>query len=553
MFEAFFSKKTFLFFLMVFFFTVFSVAQPLRRWPDGLSPYQEGEVVVRWKDGAARKMPEGLSASVVSSYSGGVVRLRLTPAQSVDAVLENLRKDPQVIFAQRNVRYMALQCLPQDAYYDDDGQAWALRQIRAPQAWANFAMCPGDPPGAGAVTVAVLDTGIDKSHGDLAGRWVSGFDFVNQDADASDDNGHGTFVSGIIGASWDGNAPIAHCVPFSTAGGGFAGVAGDVRILPVKILDDRGFGDSAALIAGLDYAVTQGARVINLSLGSPVIEPGEKEALDRAIAAGVVVVAASGNQGGSVLFPAAYPPVVAVGATDASGSVAFYSNKGAQLDLVAPGGGAAFSQYLPGQNIFSTVLQCAATASAADYPRKTGDSFYGTALGTSFAAPFVTGAAALLFAWDASLTADQVVNRLISTADDIGTPGWDAASGYGRLNLERLIAGQTQTYSFLRTFNSPNPFYPQQDQTTNITLTLDAPAPVTLRIFDAAGEKVLEKTFAAGDLNQNPLHPQYKSFYVPWDGRNDAGNPVVSGVYFYEVQTPKGSGRNKIAVIRGRR
>jgi subtilisin family serine protease len=293
----------------------------------------------------------------------------------------------------------------------------------------------------------------------------------------------------------------------------------------------------------------------------------EKDALDYALAHDCVIVASSGNESSSngvaqVDFPAAYPPVIAVGASDPNDQRVFYSNGGAELDLLAPGGtGTAFSGNAltdSASKIFSSFLcpLSAAAVSEGGFEVLASDTNFGVAAGTSASAPFVTGAAALIRSVYPSLTHVQVEQAILNNADSLnGNQGWDAKTGYGRLNVYKALlnagSGTGQLSSYLKTFNSPNPFYTDSDVSTNITLALDQAMPVDLSIYDSAGELVLRKSYGAADLNQNPSRPQFKSFYVPWDGKNGNGQAVTTGIYFYFVTVGGRTGHNKIAVIRG--
>jgi hypothetical protein len=181
------------------------------------------------------------------------------------------------------------------------------------------------------------------------------------------------------------------------------------------------------------------------------------------------------------------------------------------------------------------------------------DNHYGTGAGSSFAAPFVSGALALVWCKNPGLSASEVMTRVVNSATDIGSRGWDISSGYGLLNLEGALAGQEELYKFEKTFNSPNPFYPEVDGSTNITLVIDSPAEVELSIFDSAGHPVFKRIFGASSLKSNASNPQYKSYFVSWDGKNGEGHSVVTGVYPYWVKVKGVTTHNKIAVIRGRR
>jgi serine protease len=274
---------------------------------------------------------------------------------------------------------------------DDPNQAqlWALPKIRATEAWSTST-------GAG-VTVAVLDTGVSASHPDLAGQVLTGYNaFTGTTGTSSDVHGHGTHVSGTI-AAIAGN------------GIGVAGVAPNVKILPVKVLQDDGGGTSTSAAQGIVWAADHGAQVISMSLGG-----GYSQSYDNAIAyarsKNVVVVASAGNsrqQGSPVMYPGASPGAIAVAATDSSDTVAYFSNAGSYVDVAAPG-----------VNILSTVP---------------GDS-YGYKSGTSMAAPHVSALAALLLGKNPALTPDQVEQAMESTAKDLGATGRDNDYGYGRVD-----------------------------------------------------------------------------------------------------------------------
>lgn len=256
---------------------------------------------------------------------------------------------------------------------------WGINQATFPSAWANV-------PNVGAgVTVAVIDTGVQGTHPDLAGAVATnGTDFVAAGDGTNDLNGHGTHVAGILGAR-DQDV------------GGIGG-APMVTILPVRVLNANGAGSYSAVMNGIDYAVAHGADVISMSLGGTGSDPFLAQKISDAISAGVVVVAAAGNDGScNALYPAAYPGVIAVAATEVnSDTLATFSQRGPNVDIAAPG-----------RNIWSTVPT----------------SNYGQKSGTSMATPFVSAAAALVLAKCPSYTPAQVESRLESTAQPIaGSP-----------------------------------------------------------------------------------------------------------------------------------
>jgi serine protease len=265
--------------------------------------------------------------------------------------------------------------------------------------------------GAPAVVVAVLDTGIDAANPEFAGRLVPGFNAISGTADTpidfgptDDDAGHGTHVSGTIAAAAN-NAT------------GIAGIAPSVSIMPVKVLGADGEGDFGGMIDGVDWAVTHGARIVTMSLGGPLqpeAVPFVQRTFDRAYAAGVVVVAASGNDGGSAdQYPCNFGHVLCVGSTTSDGTaVSTFSTLTAALSLVAPG--EQIASTLPGGG-------------------------YGYGSGTSMATPHVTGAVALLRSLQPSLSPDDVAAYLTQTARPLVAGGRNSASGYGLLQVGAAV------------------------------------------------------------------------------------------------------------------
>ena len=285
--------------------------------------------------------------------------------------------------------------VPNDPLY---GSQWGLPRVGAPAAWS---LTTGSPD----VTVAVLDTGVELDHADLAGRLrPDGYDFRNADDDPSDDNGHGTRMTGVIAAT--GNNAI-----------GVSGVAPDTSILPVKVLDADGYGPYSAVADGIIYAVDHGAQVINLSLVGASPSSVLQSAIDYATASGVIVVAAAGNSGISdPVYPAASNGVVAVSAIDRSDARPAFSNFGGWIDFAAPG-----------VDVLTTTI----------------GNDYGSSTGTSPAAAFGSGVFALLLAANPSMSRDTAIQRVLSGAVDLGSKGWDAYFGWGRADaFAALVPGQ---------------------------------------------------------------------------------------------------------------
>jgi subtilisin family serine protease len=317
----------------------------------------------------------------------GTDTVEVTAAEpELDGVAAELTAEPDVEAVEPN-RVRSASRVPNDASYPS--QQPYLTGIGVPAAW--------DVANTGAATVvAVLDTGVDRDHPDLAPNLVAGRDVVNADADPSDDNGHGTGVAGVVGAA-TGN------------GAGVAGVAWNARIMPVKVLGADGTGFDADIASGITWATDNGADIINLSLGGFGSSIALEQAIDYALAHDVVVVAASGNQAAGVpSFPAAIPGVLAVTATDAEGQFAWFSNHGPWITLAAPGVGVVTTALAPGPSM--------ATAAVT---------------GTSYSSPMVAGVAALLRERHPAWGWNRVAYELVRTARDVGPAGVDDAYGFG--------------------------------------------------------------------------------------------------------------------------
>jgi subtilisin family serine protease len=317
----------------------------------------------------------------------GTDTVEVTAAEpELAGVAAELAAEPNVEAVEPN-RVRSASRVPNDTSYPS--QQPYLTSIGAPTAW--------DVANTGAATVvAVLDTGVDRDHPDLAPNLIAGRDIVNVDADPSDDNGHGTEVAGVVGAA-TGN------------GAGVAGVAWNARIMPVKVLGAAGTGFDADIASGITWATDNGADIINLSLGGFGSSTALDQAVDYAFAHDVVVVAAAGNQAAGVpTFPAAIPGVLAVTATDAQGQFAWFSNHGPWITLAAPGINVVTTALAPGPSL--------ATAAVT---------------GTSFSSPIVAGVAALLRERHPAWGWNRVAYELVRTARDAGPAGVDDAYGFG--------------------------------------------------------------------------------------------------------------------------
>lgn len=271
--------------------------------------------------------------------------------------LKQLKRSPiskDTEYIEANYLYNALEA-PNDPDYS---KQWNFRNINIERAWEETK--------GGGITVAIIDTGVSIVPDLKLTKFAKGYDFVNDKEDASDDNGHGTHVAGTIAQS-------------TNNGYGVAGIAYEASIMPLKVLANSGGGTVADIAESIKFAADNGANVINLSLGGGGASNMMEEAVKYAYNKGVVIVAAAGNEGRNASsYPARYPEVISVSATDAAGDKASYSNFGAGVDVSAPGGSET------GKILQNTL------------DPDTGESAFIGALGTSMAAPHVSGVAALI-------------------------------------------------------------------------------------------------------------------------------------------------------------
>lgn len=371
-----------------------STAADVARGASGMAPPVPGRLVLRGRGGldpeALQRALNAAGARRVESVDGveGTV-VEADPATLL-GVADSLRRSGLFSSVERDQQVRIAE--PDDPYYQSQ---WGLPRGGVPAAWALSS-------GAG-VTVAVVDTGVDASHPDLQGQLLPGYDFLNDDPYPNDDNGHGTRMSGIVGAACDN-------------GEGICGVAPGAMVLPIKSLDAQGYGPYSAVANGIIYAVDHGARIVNLSLVGTAPSSILQAAVDYAAAHDVIVVAAAGNFGTDTPgYPAASTGAVAVAAiNDADGHPSF-SNYGPWVSISAPGVDVV-------------------TTSPGGYAASTG---------TSPAAAFSSGVFALLLAANPALSRADAVARVRAGAVDLGASGWDPYFGWGRVDAYgALVPGQ---------------------------------------------------------------------------------------------------------------
>jgi thermitase len=358
-----------------------------------------GEYIVKFKTGGRQAILQNLGMKTVKKVEG--INALVVKGGNAES-LAKLQADPNVAYAEPNYIAKAFDIAPKAPAFGFDGlkggdelleKLWGMAKIEAQQAWAVT-------KGAGNVTVAVVDTGVDYNHPDFGGRVSKGRDFVNNDDDAMDDHYHGTHCAGTIGAGL-GN-------------GGVVGVAPEVKILAVKVLSASGSGSYDGVANGITYAADQHVDVISMSLGGPSSSKAIEDAVNYARSKGTLVVAAMGNDNSErPSYPAAVPGVMPVGATTNTDTRSSFSNYGKHISVGAPG-----------SDILSTVPKGG----------------YKVLSGTSMATPHVAGLCALVKSQFPGFTADQIRQKIEASADDLGDAGFDKFFGNGRINARKAVA-----------------------------------------------------------------------------------------------------------------
>jgi thermitase len=377
--------------------------------------YDRDTLIVKYRDRApaAQRSLAARTAGVletlgrVTGLGAQVVRVVGDPA----AVAARLNRSSAVVYAEPNYILRAT-ATPDDPRFSE---LYGLSAISAPQGWVAAGL--GAFPATGGAKIGIVDTGIDAGHPDLAGALADcagvrsnginllGLTLLDDPTivpgRCADDNGHGTHVAGIAAARAN-NAT------------GVAGVAFNSPLAVCKALDSHGSGSVAAIANCIAYLSAQGAKVISMSLSTAANPRTLADAVQAATAAGALLVAAAGNNGdGGTLYPAGYPQVVSVAAIDRANAHAAFSNTNPDVELSAPG-----------VDVLSTYL----------------GGGYRTLSGTSMAAPYVAGVAAVVAARDPAGGPAAWRDRLDGAADDLGPPGRDPQFGFGRVNLRRAVA-----------------------------------------------------------------------------------------------------------------
>lgn len=403
----------------------------------------KNEVIVKYRSGfSTQSTHQAIAGAKVldvfnTDASESTQLHRLSDNTQLDAALKQYQADPDVEFAIPNVNFQVQMSVwdkvkkvfkktpdaapitpvasksPSLASIQAEdplsGEQWYLAQMQMDQIWSQHGL------GSSGVTVAVLDTGVDYTHPDLVGRVIKGPDYIDKDYDPKDMHGHGTHVAGIIAAGLNNHE-------------GISGLAPDVKILAIRVLDANGGGSLFNIAKGLAYAANHGAKVINLSLGSPsgggLMKTLANFIASYADAKGSLIIAAAGNAGGEIGYPAAASRIMAIGAVNEDKYLASFSNWGKELDVVAPG-----------VNILSTFPTYPVTTNALGLPQN-----YATLNGTSMATPMVSALAALIWSQNPYLKPEEVRAKIENSATDLGAIGVDERYGHGLINPVRALA-----------------------------------------------------------------------------------------------------------------
>ncbi|MEC1799566.1 S8 family serine peptidase [Bacillus mojavensis] len=348
----------------------------------------QNEIIVVYKNKDGKETVLDSDAEVEQQY-------KHLPAVAVKAdqkTVKEFKQDPDILYVENNVTFTAadntdLKILSEDADTSDNFEQWNLEPIQVKQAWKEGLTGKN-------VKIAVIDSGISP-HDDLS--ISGGYSAVSYTSSYKDDNGHGTHVAGIIGAKHNGY--------------GIDGVAPEAQIYAVKALDQNGSGDLQGLLKGIDWSIANGMDIVNMSLGTSSDSQILHDAMDKAYEKGVLLVAASGNDGNGkpVNYPAAYSSVVAVSATDQHNQLASFSTTGNEVEFSAPG-----------TDITSTYLH----------------QYYATGSGTSQATPHAAAMFALLKQRDPGNTNVQLRALMQKNIVDLGMTGRDQQFGYGLIQYK---------------------------------------------------------------------------------------------------------------------
>ncbi|WP_211745472.1 S8 family peptidase [Paenibacillus sp. Marseille-Q4541] len=366
------------------------------------SHYYENEIVIRFHDTLSSDKMEQIKKEIKLDHAHKIGETYVFKSKDMDytKLQSYFKKKWDPMYAEPHYLYLtnetydenvAASNIPNDLLFSR--YQWNLPATETNKGWSLS-------KGSDNVTIAVIDTGVDLNHPDLEGQFVEGYNVVNPDEKPYDDVGHGTHVAGIISAKVNNNE-------------GVAGMTWYNKVMPVKVLDSSGSGTTYAVAEGIIWATDHGAKVINMSLGNYADAEFLHDAIKYAYDHDVVLIAATGNDNTERPgYPAAYPEVFAVSATDAAMKRAEFSNYGDYVDVMAPG-----------------------ASIASTYPNNQ----YAALSGTSMASPHVAALAGLIRSLNPDLNNEEVMDLMRSSVIDLGEPGYDKYFGYGQIDVYKAL------------------------------------------------------------------------------------------------------------------
>jgi thermitase len=385
------------------------------------------------------------------------------PEARVERAIKNLLDTGLFTFVERD-GIASVEGVPNDASF---ASQWHLATIQAPAAWNTSV-------GSSAQPIAIVDSGVDATHPDLASRVMAGWNFLSSNTDTHDQMGHGTAVAGTVGAATNNLI-------------GVAGVTWANPIMPLVVVDSTGYASYSNIASAITYAADHGARIINISISGSSPSSALQSAVNYAWNKGAVVFSAAGNTGsGTPSYPAACDNVVSVTATEPNDTLASFSSYGSWVDIAAPG-----------DNIVTT----------------SNGGGYGGWWGTSFASPIAAGVGALALAAQPSLTASGLVALLQANSDDLGGTGFDASFGWGRVNaLKAVTAASTVSAPPSVVISSP-----KAGSSVSGTVTVGGSATASLGLGSV-------KFYCDGVLASSASTP---SFAFSWNAGTAAGSHTL--------------------------